>query len=181
MNDDERPLLSQILLEATRQMLASDGKSWEVVADEMGHLDLCSTLVASIGLGSSDGLRGKLVIIAQPEFFRSSYPPDIIAGEISDHALADWASELANQLLGRIKNLVSRHSVNFSLSIPAVIGGDRVRLLCRDRPSCLEHSVRVDGRQLDLLLEMERSGGRKILGRDCGQVTTAAEGSALLF
>jgi hypothetical protein len=137
--------------------------------------------VVSIGLGHPDGLRGKLVLVAQSEFFRSIYPLDILTGEVSDQAVAHWAAEVANQLLGRIKNLLSGHAVNFSLGIPAVIGGDRMRLLGRDRPSCLEHSVRVGGRQLDLLLEMERIDGGKILGSPDEKVPSAAEGTSLLF
>jgi hypothetical protein len=181
MNEDERPLLSRILLEATRQMLAGEGKSWEVIASEMGQVDFCGSLAASIGLGNPNGLRGKLVIVAQPDFFRSSYPAEIAASGISEDDLADWASEVANQLLGRIKNILSGYAVNFSMSIPAVVGGDRVRLLCRDRGSCIEYSVRVDGHPFDLLLEMERVPGRTIVGADGEHVAAAAEGTALLF
>jgi CheY-specific phosphatase CheX len=181
MDADERPLLSQLLLQAARQMLATEGKTWEVVGQEMHHVNLLSSLVASIGLGNASGLRGNLTIVGQPEFFRSIYPTEIAVGEVSDNAVAHWASEVANQLLGRIKNLLSGHAVNFSLGIPAVIRGDRMRLLCRDRPTCLEHSVRVDGHQLDLLLEMERSDGSKIIGADGEKMPTAAEGTSLLF
>jgi hypothetical protein len=181
VNKDERPVLSQILLEATRQMLAIHGKDWEVVGNELRDTTLLGTLAASIGLSNCNGLRGKLAIVAQPEFFRSIYPPDITVGEISDQDIADWASEVANQLLGRIKNLLSDHSVNFSLGIPAVIRGDRVRLLCRDRSGSLEHAVRIGGHQVDLLLQMERADGSRILGGDGDPVPTAAEGTSLLF
>jgi hypothetical protein len=180
MDDDERALLSGVLLEAARQMLAA-GKRWEVVGCELSQVDLVDTFVVSIGLGSPAGLRGKLVIIARPEFFRSTYPRDISAGEVSNPALADWASEVANQLLGRIKNRLSAHAVNFALGTPAVIGGDRLRILCRDRPGSLVRSVRIDGRRMDLMLEMERSDGGRILGSDGERVPTAAEGTSLLF
>src|SRR3981189_310354 len=108
MDDDERALLSRVLLEAARQMLAAD-KGWAGVENELSHAAVLDTLVASIGFGNCNGLRGTLLIVARPEFFRSIYPMDIAANEISDKALADWASEVANQLLGRIKNLLSAH------------------------------------------------------------------------
>jgi hypothetical protein len=181
MQRNERLLLSGILLDASRQLLASDGRSWEVLEANVGPPGLSGTLASSIGLGSADGLRGKLVMIAQPDFFRSVYPPGIGEGEISPTALADWASELANQLLGRIKNLLGAHGVDFALSIPTVIGGDRINLLGRDRPSCVEYAVRIDGHRLDLLLEMDRAGDREILSGDSEAVVAAPEGSALLF
>src|SRR5688500_14514583 len=140
MDQDERAQLSAVLLQATQQMFAPEGRSWQVVGNDIGDLAIDGVLAASIGLGGADGLKGKLVIIARPEFFRSVYPPELPQNEISEDVLADWASEVANQLLGRIKNLLSARAVNFALSIPAVIAGDRLRLLCRDRPSCLEHS-----------------------------------------
>jgi chemotaxis protein CheX len=181
MNDDERPVLSRILLEAARQMFAGAGQSWAVLGSAMSSADQRSTLATSIGFANPDGVRGKLVILAQPEFFKSSYPAEVAADKLSDEVLADWASEVANQLLGRIKNMLSAHGVNFSVGIPAVLGGDRVRLLCRDRPGCLEHSVCVDGRSVDLLLELVRQDGLKILGTDGQPVDAAPEGSALLF
>jgi hypothetical protein len=181
MDDDERPLLSRILLDAARQLLAADDRPWEVVGGEMLHLDLQDALAASIGLANTNELRGKLVIIAPPELFRSVYPPEIARRGISDASLANWASEVANQLLGRIKNLLSAHGVDFSIGIPAVIAGDRLRLLGRNPGASVEHSVRVGGLPVDLLLEMERAGGRKILGEDGETVPTAPEGSSVLF
>jgi chemotaxis protein CheX len=181
MQRNERLLLSQILLDASRQLLIAEGRSWQVLEDSVGPPALSGTLASSIGLGSTDGLRGKLVIIAQADFFRSVYPPGIGQGEVSLDALDDWASELANQLLGRIKNLLGVHGVDFAISIPTVIGGDHINLLGRNRPGCVEQVVLVDGHRVDLLLEIDRAGDQKILSGDGEAVVAAPEGSALLF
>jgi chemotaxis protein CheX len=177
----ERLLLSRILLDASQQLMMAEGRSWEVLDDVVGPPGLSGTLASSIGFGSTDGLRGKLVIIAQPDFFRSVYPSDLGQGGVTPDALADWAAELANQLVGRIKNLLGPHGVNFALSIPTVIGGDRINLLGRDRPSCVEQVVRVGGHRVDLLLEIDRAGHESILSGDGAAMAAAPEGSALLF
>lgn len=41
----------------------------------------------------------------------------------------DWLGEIANQVLGRIKNLTLEYSVNFSLSAPSVVKGQTLEVL----------------------------------------------------
>jgi hypothetical protein len=162
-------------------MLGEGGRLCELAGERLCLSPEAGTVASSIGLSGPDSLRGKLVVIAQPEFFRAMYPMGADAGaKLSVDQLADWASEMANQLLGRIKNMLSLRALNFSLSIPTVLQGDCMQLLCRDRPSCIERCVRVDGHAVDLLLELERPGGGPLLGQN-ESVATQSEGSALLF
>ncbi len=41
-------------------------------------------------------------------------------GSVSEHLLPDWSGELANQLLGRLKNKVRPFAVSFELLVPQV-------------------------------------------------------------
>jgi hypothetical protein len=72
------------------------------------------TLVSVIGFAGRD-ISGTLVLGATQEPLERSKPP--AASE------RDWIAELANQLLGRIKNKVLRSGIDFYAMPPAVVSG----------------------------------------------------------
>ena len=180
MKKEERETLSDTLLEASRQMLADQGRPLDVAGEDVPHSEISGAIIASIGLSGPRGLRGALVLVGLPACFRSLYPAELTADPRSD-AMADWASEMANQLLGRIKNLLSRHGTDFSMGIPTLVRGDRLSVIGWDRPSSVSHSFRVGAHSLDVCLEMERVGSETLFDTEGEVVETSPEGTALLF
>jgi chemotaxis protein CheX len=172
--------LSATLLDSARDMLSADGRSWEVAGDADPAAAQRAMFVASIGLSGPGALRGSLVLIAAPEFFGSVYPPEIATRQLSNEKVADWASELANQLLGRIKNRLSSRGLDFSLSIPTVVRGDLMRPPDQERPNALEHAVLIGGQRLVLVLEIERPG-RPLFSPNSPPTAASAEGDGILF
>ncbi|MFZ5893187.1 MAG: chemotaxis protein CheX [Myxococcota bacterium] len=59
--------------------------------------------------------------------------------EPTDDALDDWACELANQLLGRLKNKLRAFDVGFSLSLPRLLSAEE------HLPAAPELVVMLDG------------------------------------
>lgn len=84
------------------------------------------SIVASIGF-SGEILRGSLLLRASAESFRLSLPTEIAVLLDDDDATSDWAGELANQLLGRLKNQLAHHAVEVFLSTPVVVIGRELR------------------------------------------------------
>jgi CheY-specific phosphatase CheX len=72
------------------------------------------TLVSVIGFAGRE-VSGTLVLGATPEPLLRSKP--LLASE------RDWIAELANQLLGRIKNKAMRNGIEFYAMPPAVVSG----------------------------------------------------------
>jgi hypothetical protein len=75
------------------------------------------TLVSVIGFAGR-GVSGSLVLGATQEPIERSKP--------SRASARDWIAELANQLLGRIKNKVLRQGIEFYAMPPAVVSGNHL-------------------------------------------------------
>jgi hypothetical protein len=75
------------------------------------------TLVSVIGFAGR-GVSGSLVLGATSEPLERSKP--------SRASARDWIAELANQLLGRIKNKVLRRGIEFYAMPPAVVSGNHL-------------------------------------------------------
>ena len=81
-------------------------------------------MVSIIGLGGSK-LRGTLVLSMPATLLRRSHP---VGG--TEHAdLADWLSEQANLLLGRIKARLSMHDIVVELSTPICLAASEFNLV----------------------------------------------------
>lgn len=68
---------------------------------------------------TSESIRGTLLMGLSTGPLERSRPS-------AESPLADWAAELANQLVGRFKNRLLRYGVEASISTPLVIRGDRI-------------------------------------------------------
>ena len=76
---------------------------------------------ASIGF-TSPTLRGAVVLISTRKLVHRALPDEVREGATDEH-IADWMGELANQLLGRIKNKLFPLGVALEMSTPTVIFG----------------------------------------------------------
>src|SRR5688572_5553442 len=97
----------------SREQFAPEAGQGEVV-EAGGGTDDRETLAASVGLGRPQ-IRGALMVVAAAGFFRATYPRELGDEKVGDSHLADWAGELANQLLGRVKNRLCQRGLDFSI------------------------------------------------------------------
>lgn len=78
-----------------------------------------SELVAVIGF-TSDEMRGTLAISAQVDFFART---NVISVDPTEEQIRDWAGELGNQLMGRLKNRLLAYNLVLAMGTPMVIIG----------------------------------------------------------
>jgi CheY-specific phosphatase CheX len=72
-----------------------------------------------------DTIRGALVIGAPSVLIAQALPSHARGARVSDEDQRDWAGELANQLLGRMKIKLAMYGIEFEMSTPcAVVGND---------------------------------------------------------
>jgi hypothetical protein len=138
-----------------------------------------SAIVATLGLGA-EGVRGALVLIASPAFFRSTYPLATPSTIPSESDILDWAGELANQALGRLNNRFARLGCRFSLGIPTVVSGDDMQIdTCDDRRYASLRG-RLGQEELVVVLHVERTNGGPLF-RPAELSATQGEGEGVLF
>ncbi len=85
---------------------------------------------AIIGFSGAQ-LRGSLVVTLDRALVEVSG-----GGQVEGNAQLDWVGEVANQVLGRLKNRLLQFGVNIDLSTPVAISGD-------DLASTVRHSTVV--------------------------------------
>jgi len=87
---------------------------------------------------SGPRVRGRLVLISNFGVFAQTRPP-AIATPLSEGAardwmvIRDWSGELANRLLGRVKNRLLSHDVDFQVSPPVSLSGRGLAMAIEDK------------------------------------------------
>jgi CheY-specific phosphatase CheX len=85
-----------------------------------------------IGFGG-DLIRGSFSVTCKAGLLDHTHPNLAMGIPIDDADRVDWIGEVANQILGRIKNLTIDYSVNFALSAPSVVRGQSLEVVGQDR------------------------------------------------
>jgi hypothetical protein len=178
MGQDDREIITALVVQTCRQMLASNGEPFEEQPEGGPTGDWQGLLAATVGL-SGRGVRGALVVVGHSQFFRQSYPPEL--GVPGNAHLADWAGEVANRLLGGIKNRVAAHGLDFSLSMPTVVRGYRVPLRSTDQAVVVRRRFVVQGELVDVYFDLERDDDGALLAPNAAPTSSNLEGDGVLF
>jgi CheY-specific phosphatase CheX len=122
--------------------------------------------IASVLAFSGWQIRGSLTVRSTVSFFENSHPT---AGNspLAQEAVADWAGEFTNQLLGRFKNKILAHGLDFQVGIPVTILGENL----------VEVSVTTDSLASIQLRTSNHLVGVTLLGRLAPGVELFAEPS----
>lgn len=71
-------------------------------------------------------IQGSLTLRSTVQFFHDTHPTLRGQGQPPRSALLDWAGELTNQLLGRFKNKMLAHGLDFQLGVPVTVAGENL-------------------------------------------------------
>jgi CheY-specific phosphatase CheX len=112
-------ILDSVVESAALALFESVGISLERADSVGGRAD--DNIGASIGF-TNRKVRGALVLISTTDLVTASLPPEA-RGAPSDEQISDWMGELANQLLGRIKNKLLDFGIALEMSTPTVMWG----------------------------------------------------------
>ena len=130
---------------------------------------------AAIGF-TGDRLKGALVLSLGRRSLVASMPENLRGRHETDEMLADWAGELANQLLGRVKNGLWSSGVEIAVGTPVTFVSVNLEHFSPDpmvlrRSACLVETGRVVAElEMDCAADIELGEPRaKIGGLDDGE------------
>jgi chemotaxis protein CheX len=181
MVEGDRSVFSSTLVQVCNDMFSDAVGFAEISPAEPPRVIAAGddTIVASVGLAGQD-FRGALIVHAPPEFFARSYPPSLNRVQVSEAAMIDWAGEISNQLLGRLKNRLGRLGLDFAISTPTVVRGDNLTLNAPLAAS-VQHALRIANARAVVVFHIEHDAGKPLLPASGPVVVATLEGEALLF
>jgi chemotaxis protein CheX len=131
-------------------------------------------------IGFSGPARGMLMISSSTELFRDSYPsrtestPSVVD-------LFDWAAEVANQLLGRIKRRFCERGLDFDVSAPTAVRGRDLGGRSPARPGACNLAFTIGGQVMGVCLEVTPKSNGKIFTEGAEPIGCSVEGELVLF
>jgi chemotaxis protein CheX len=96
------------------------------------------------------------------------------------HEVSDWAGEIANQLLGRLKNKLLPHGVSFAMTTPAMIYGDSLKE-AEARHGSLTIVFPWQDEQICVRFDLKLEPGLTILDEPTNGCTPLEAGDAMFF
>lgn len=134
---EQGDILAELLETSLRELLEAYGVPSRQAPQGEPSSDGPLALAGVIGFTAAQ-LRGSLVVSASTEDLASMGP-----SVEDDLALRDWAGELANQLLGRLKNKLLAFGVVLSITPPVVVRGFRLDVSAAKGTKCIRAAART--------------------------------------
>jgi CheY-specific phosphatase CheX len=112
----------KIVVDSARQVFPKCGIPIGEQRETVEESPSTKRLVAVMGF-SGGSLRGSLALVAPVEVMKAAYPLPLPAAQW-ELDVFDWSGEVANRLLGRIKNALAERGVEVEPSTPRVLHAD---------------------------------------------------------
>lgn len=143
--------IHDLFQDSVKELLAS--LNCEVNMSPDKEADWLDAPVALIDAGSED-LEIKLALELPLSVLALTYPVPTIE-VVDDESLEDWISELANQLMGRLKTKLMRHKEEVSIGLPNTTFGIEIDELLDPGPTRYSCYIEVDGEPCAFHIGME--------------------------
>jgi CheY-specific phosphatase CheX len=167
-------LVGALLQDAVRALFGTYGVKVDLDGSLVRRTLESVELVSIIGFSSAN-ISGSLLLAMPSSLVERALP----APEAN---LADWSGELANQLLGRLKNQLLDYNLAIDMSLPVVIAGGGLALPTRTRALEQFYSFASDFGRMLVRSELELNPALELV-RELGPSSKQRmdEGELLLF
>jgi len=132
-------------------------------------------------IGFSGAVRGCLIIAGSSKVFASTFPAAANGGARALPELLDWAGELANQTLGRIKRRFCERGLDFETSTPTALRGRHIGGRTPVRDGIIEVALTVGGEVISVSFEIEPPPGGELFKSSAEPIPCSTEGDLVLF
>jgi Chemotaxis phosphatase CheX len=167
-------LLDGLVQDAARALFETYGVRLELDGSPVAKTLRSVNLISMIGF-SSQALSGSLLLALPDVVVEHTLPAP-------DAGLADWSGELANQLLGRLKNQLLKYQVVINLSLPVVVSGGGFSLPSKTRQLTRYFSFVCDWGRMFIRMDMELCPSIELVRQaDARTDQSVDEGELLLF
>ena len=170
--------LAEILSQCTSELLTELGARPERTQG-VGQPPPTGECIAAFSGFCNNDLRGSFTLVGPSKLFARLHP---LPPTVTPRDLTDWACEMVNQSVGRLRNRLLAYGVSVALSVPQSALAEKLRLSSSLRPTPTPISFAIDGMVLDGWLELEIGAGFRLAESPSDEEGAALrEGSIVLF
>jgi len=184
MSDQNRNVLVKIIRHCIERFIESTGvSSYKFVDSPEVHRASVEVHFASV-IGFSGGVfKGSLVAICEAAFLDKSHPNHQMGMPVGPNEIADWSGEVSNQLLGRIKNILSANDVKFDMGTPTTVSGKTMQIAEPKEGILLKLTFTGEYGPLDVFVQavMDKSLVIKDVDLEKQHEASATEGESIIF
>jgi hypothetical protein len=181
MQPSERRDFREIVIVACRHVLPQcalpihpDPADLDVSLDPIEHL------AAFIGF-STGTLRGALTLLVPVPLVKASYPLAFKSKTDMQLELFDWAGEIVNRLLGRIKSGLGARGVAVEPSTPKTMMGEQIQFVVSEHNSVCALRFKCRDAALVVLVDAISAEDQALFRVSQGAIAFQPEGEVLLF
>jgi CheY-specific phosphatase CheX len=171
--------LRRIVVEAARHVLPACGLDVAEPAEAGASVPSSREVVAFMGF-TGDALRGTFAVMAPIELMRRAYPLALDERGNWELEVFDWAGEIANRLLGRIKHSLMARSISIEASTPRVMLGEQLRITRPTEGTVCAAAFPVDESCVRVWFDASTIENSTLLAAPAGP-STPPEGEVILF
>lgn len=138
-------------------------------------------------LGYSDAsIKGSLVVMSSPEILKASHPMTALGADVTEVDQLDWIGEIANQVLGRLKNGMLPYGLTLHMATPSIVKGSDLRIAQGAGAESIMRAMRTEsGLTFGLVLNVVFAPGFDVAGIDKIEPSATSdakkEGDGFLF
>jgi len=172
----------RVLASCVEEFFDAHGMACEIIQEGAELPPADHVELGSIVGFRGNGVRGGLAFVAPLELIGELLPvPKSI--EHVDAQMRDWSAEIANQLVGRLKNKLSARSVNFHVGSPVCFTGKAIRFVFLPDAEGTSLCFRASSSSVHVHLECSLALGEEDAAdpADPNDVRIVPEGEMLFF
>lgn len=169
----------RIVVDACVDMLVACGLPVGQV--EPGRMVALSEHDIAAFIGFSGSVRGSLIIAGSSKMYTSTFPSSTNGTPRALTDLIDWAGEMANQTLGRIKRRFCERGVDFETSTPTAVKGRHIGGRSPVRDGIIDLVLTVGDEVVSVCFEVESPADGEVFKCPAEPIPCSQEGDLVLF
>jgi chemotaxis protein CheX len=114
--------IESVVESSARALFAANGLALGKLVGDTGDPPRDHDIACSIGFTSGE-VSGAVLMTTRKDIIARTWPTELRHREPTENDICDWAGELVNQLLGRVKNVLARSGVTLQQCTPTVVLG----------------------------------------------------------
>ena len=114
--------IDSVVETSARALFAANGMALGKLVGDTGDPPRDHDIACSIGFTSGQ-ISGAVLMTTRKDIIARSWPSELRHREPTENDICDWAGELVNQLLGRVKNALARSGITLQQCTPTVVLG----------------------------------------------------------